>query len=93
MALRVVRLSEEGRNSMGMNSLLKAAATRNTQQVARLGREIMGGNGILLENFAMKALLDIESLVTGEGTNEMMDLLVGRELTGISAFTVPKPKF
>lgn len=46
----------------------------------------MGGNGILLENRVMQGLLDIESLITGEGTYEINTLLTGREITGFSSF-------
>jgi alkylation response protein AidB-like acyl-CoA dehydrogenase len=46
----------------------------------------MGGNGILIENRAMKALMDIEGVYTYEGTYEINTLVAGRELTGVSAF-------
>ena len=46
----------------------------------------MGGNGILLENQAMKALCDAEAVITYEGSYEINTLVAGREMTGISAF-------
>jgi alkylation response protein AidB-like acyl-CoA dehydrogenase len=47
-----------------------------------LAREICGGNGILLENHVMKALVDAEAMYTYEGTYEVQTLVSGRELTG-----------
>jgi alkylation response protein AidB-like acyl-CoA dehydrogenase len=47
-----------------------------------MAREVCGGNGILVENHVMKALMDIESMHTFEGTYEMNSLISGRELTG-----------
>ena len=47
----------------------------------------MGGNGIIHDNYCIKALADAEAIVTYEGTYDINSLLVGRELTGISAFT------
>jgi len=46
----------------------------------------MGGNGILLENRAMKHLADIEAIHTYEGTHEVNTLVCGREITGFAAF-------
>ena len=46
----------------------------------------MGGNGILLENQAMKHMIDVEVLITGEGTYEVNSLVAGRALTGEKAF-------
>jgi len=61
--------------------------SKMTREVCQLAREICGGNGILLENRVMKALMDLETIYTGEGTYEVNMLVSGRELTGgISAF-------
>ena len=46
----------------------------------------MGGNGILLENQAIKTLMDIEAIHTYEGSHEINTLVAGREITGIAAF-------
>jgi alkylation response protein AidB-like acyl-CoA dehydrogenase len=55
--------------------------------VTALGREIMGGNGILLDKGVMKLFLDLEVAHTYEGSYEVNMLISGRELTGgISAF-------
>ena len=46
----------------------------------------MGGNGILIENRAIKSLMDIQTVITGEGTYEINVLVAGKELSGISAY-------
>jgi len=52
-----------------------------------LARECVGGNGIIIDNHVMKALIDIETLHTYEGTYEVNMLVSGREITGgIAAF-------
>ena len=45
----------------------------------------MGGNGILLQNLAIKTLMDIEAIHTYEGSHEINTLVAGREMTGLSA--------
>jgi len=57
------------------------------RDVCKLAREVVGGNGILLENHVIKAMMDIESIYTFEGTYEVNTLVSGRELTGgLAAF-------
>jgi glutaryl-CoA dehydrogenase len=51
-----------------------------------MGREILGGNGILLENHIARHFADMEAVYTYEGSNEINMLVVGREITGIQAF-------
>ena len=66
--------------------MVKAECTANAREVTRLAREAMGGNGILLENQAIKALMDIEAIHTYEGSHEINTLVAGREMTGLPAF-------
>ena len=49
-------------------------------------RDLLGGNGILLENHVMRHMADIEAIHTFEGTETMQALIVGRDITGIGAF-------
>jgi len=49
-------------------------------------RDLLGGNGILLENHVIRHMADIESIHTYEGTETMQTLIVGRDITGVSAF-------
>ncbi|MCU0496545.1 MAG: acyl-CoA dehydrogenase family protein [Anaerolineae bacterium] len=67
-------------------SMGKYNNARKARQVALMAREVMGGNGLLIENHVARLLTDIEVIYTYEGTNEVQTLIVGRELTGINAF-------
>ena len=71
---------------MGQIAMSKAWITDRAREVARLGREICGGNGLLHENYVMRALTDIEGVYTYEGSYEVNALVAGRDLTGIPAF-------
>lgn len=71
---------------LGRIAMAKAEATRNCREVCQLAREAMGGNGIQIENQAMKALIDIEAIHTYEGSHEINTLVAGREMTGLAAF-------
>lgn len=87
---RLSQLHDQGKMTMGMVAGGKAWCSERLREVARLGREIMGGNGIIHDNYAMKALADAEAVYTYEGTYDMNALVVGRELTGVSAFKSKK---
>ena len=54
--------------------------------IAREAREMLGGNGILLEHRVIRHFADVEALHTYEGTESVQALLIGRDLTGFSAF-------
>ena len=71
---------------IGRIAMTKAECTRNCREACQLAREAMGGNGIQLENQAMKALCDIEAIHTYEGSHEINTLVAGREMTGLAAF-------
>ncbi len=58
-------------------------------QIAALARDLMGGNGILLDYRVMEHMADIEGAYTYEGTNDINMLIVGQAITGIKAFTAP----
>lgn len=66
--------------------MCKAHTTKLCREVCALAREVMGGNGIVLENHAMKQMLDIEGVYSYEGTYEINALVAGREMTGFAAF-------
>lgn len=78
-------LMAQGQAEMSMLSLAKYNHARKTRQITQMAREILGGNGILLENHIARLMLDAEAIYTYEGTNEINLLIVGRALTGISA--------
>jgi glutaryl-CoA dehydrogenase len=87
LCLQLARLMESGEITSPMLSLAKYANARKARQVAQLAREVLGGNGILIENHIARLMLDAEATYTYEGTNEINMLIIGRELTGISAFS------
>ena len=67
-------------------SLAKFHNTRTARDVARTARDMLGGNGILLENRVIQHLVDIEAIHTYEGTESVQALLIGRDITGVGAF-------
>lgn len=83
---RLSVLRDQGRMTEGQASLAKMNNAAKARQVVALGREILGGNGILLENHIARHFADMEAVYTYEGTNEVNTLVVGREITGIAAF-------
>ncbi|MGO1725971.1 MAG: acyl-CoA dehydrogenase family protein [Glutamicibacter ardleyensis] len=68
-------------------SLLKYHNTRAARRIAATARDLLGGNGILLENHVIRHLGDVEALHTYEGTESIQALILGRDLTGFSAFS------
>ena len=85
--IRLGRLIDEDRMSDTMAALAKYFCSVKARHVCRMARDILGGNGITLEFHVMRHLCDMEALVTYEGTAEIQSLLVGREVTGLGAFT------
>jgi len=83
---RVTRIYEAKKLTIARAAMAKAWTSRMGREVAQLGREMMGGNGIIMDNYAMKAVADAEAIYTYEGTYDVNALVCGRELTGISAF-------
>lgn len=83
---RLSKLRDEHKMTEGMASLAKQQCASRARQVVALGREIFGGNGILLENHIARHFADMEAVYTYEGTNEVNTLVVGREITGVQAF-------
>lgn len=85
---RITELYEKDNElSTAKIGMFKAWVTERARLICALGREIMGGNGLLQENYVMKALVDMEVLYTYEGTYDINALVAGSELTGLKAFT------
>lgn len=82
----VARLQAAGRLRDEQASLLKYACTRGARRVAQIARDMLGGNGILLEHRVMRHFADVEALHIYEGTESVQALILGRDLTGMSAF-------
>jgi glutaryl-CoA dehydrogenase len=83
---QMTRLDEAGQLSGPQASLAKYTCTRGAREIAAIARDLLGGNGILLENRVARHFTDIEALHTYEGTESMQALIIGREITGTSAF-------
>lgn len=87
MCVRMAELAETDRLTGPIASLVKMTTSRKALAMCREARDMMGGNGLLLENHVARHLTDMEVISTYEGTDSMQALIVGREITGISAFT------
>ena len=86
LALQLGRLKERGTLTPAQVSLAKWNNTRMAIDVARDCRDMLGGAGISAEYAPIRHMLNLESVITYEGTESVHQLSVGRELTGLSAF-------
>ncbi len=85
-ALRVGRLFDEGKAAPEMISLIKRNNCAKALDVARLARDMHGGNGIHGEYHVMRHLQNLETVNTYEGTHDIHALILGRAITGLQAF-------
>ncbi len=86
LALHLGRMKEQGTVRPDQISLGKMNNVREALKIAREARSILGGNGIALEFHIIRHMLNLESVYTYEGTNEVHTLIIGNAVTGISAF-------
>jgi glutaryl-CoA dehydrogenase len=84
--MQIGRLAEAGRLSPTVAGLAKMHNTRTAREVLAEARDLLGGNGILLQNHVIRHMADIEAIHTFEGTETVQTLIVGRDITGVSAF-------
>ncbi|HUA48087.1 MAG TPA: acyl-CoA dehydrogenase family protein [Solirubrobacteraceae bacterium] len=84
--LQIGRLAERGQLSDTIAGLAKLNNTRKARQVCAEARDMLGGNGILLDNHVIRHMTDVEAIHTYEGTETMQSLIVGRDITGVGAF-------
>jgi len=84
---RIGRLEETDDLSDTIASLAKLNNTVKAREVLAEARNLLGGNGILLENHVIRHMADMEAIFTFEGTETIQTLIVGRHITGASAFT------
>jgi alkylation response protein AidB-like acyl-CoA dehydrogenase len=85
MCARVSQLQDQGRMADEHASLAKAFCTVRMRESVGWARELMGGNGILLENHVGRYVADAEAIYSYEGTREVNTLIVGRAITGVGA--------
>jgi glutaryl-CoA dehydrogenase len=86
MSLQLGRLKDAGRMHPSQVSLAKWNNCRMALDVARDARDMLGGSGISAEYVPIRHALNLESVITYEGTETIHQLTIGRELTGINAF-------
>lgn len=87
IALHLGRRKDEGKLSPEQVSFGKFDNVRNALDVARIGRSILGANGITLEYPIFRHMANLETVFTYEGTNEIHTLVMGQAITGLNAFT------
>ena len=87
MAMRLGELKCAGREVPAQVSLAKMYNSRKAIEIARTCRELLGAHGILTDNHVMRRMVDLETVITYEGTEHIHALIVGSELTGIKAFS------
>ena len=86
LALQLGRLKDRGTMTAQQVSLAKRNNVDMACECAREARRLLGANGILVEYHSMRHLANLESVYTYEGTHDMHSLILGQEITGLSAF-------
>jgi len=86
LSLRLGRIKDKGELSPTQVSLAKWNNCRAAIDIARDARDILGGAGISAEYVPIRHMLNLESVITYEGTETVHQLVVGKELTGVNAF-------
>lgn len=86
LSLRLGRIKDKGQLSPTQVSLAKWNNCRAALDIARDARDILGGAGISAEYVPIRHMLNLESVITYEGTETIHQLVVGKELTGVNAF-------
>jgi glutaryl-CoA dehydrogenase len=90
LSIHVGRLKDAGELDPASVSMFKMNNVAKARRIAALAREVLGGNGILLDYRVMEHMADIEGVYTYEGTNDVNTLIVGQAITGHRAFS-PRP--
>lgn len=84
--VQIARLAIQGQLLPTVAGLAKLHNTRKARQILAEARDLLGGNGILLDFQVIRHMADIEAVHTFEGTETIQTLIVGRDITGVSAF-------
>src|SRR5262244_2433675 len=86
MVARTAQLADEGKLTDQQSALSKAFTTAKSRETVSRARELLGGNGILVDYNVARFFADAEALYSYEGTYQMQQLIVGKAVTGFSAF-------
>ena len=90
LSIHIGRMKDEGELDPATVSMFKMNNVAKARRIAATAREVLGGNGILLDYRVMEHMADIEGVYTYEGTNDVNTLIVGQAITGHRAFS-PRP--
>ena len=85
--IRLGRLKDEGTAPVELTSILKRNSCGKALEIARVARDMLGGNGISDEFGVIRHLVNLEVVNTYEGTHDVHALILGRAITGIPAFS------
>jgi glutaryl-CoA dehydrogenase len=91
MCWRLSKLADEGRMTAAMASMAKMNHAAKARAIVADARDILGGDGILLDSHVARHHADMEAVFTFEGTDSVQALIVGREITGLSAISGRRP--
>jgi glutaryl-CoA dehydrogenase len=86
LCVRMAQLEAEGRVGLEHAALAKLSTAEGARRVCSMARDMLGGNGVLLDHHVARHLADVEAVYTFEGTDTVQALIVGRAITGLSAF-------
>jgi len=87
VCVQLGRLKERGALTPVQVSLAKRAHVAMALDTARAARELLGANGILLEHPPIRHMMNLETVRTYEGTHDVHTLVLGRQVTGLDAFS------
>lgn len=87
MCHRMAELGETGQLTGPMASMVKMSTAQKAKWICAEARDMLAGNGILLERHVARHMTDMDVVSTYEGTDSIQSLLVGRDITGMSAFS------
>ncbi|WP_119069249.1 acyl-CoA dehydrogenase family protein [Rubrobacter indicoceani] len=90
LSIQTGRLKDDGELDAPIVSMFKMNNVARAREIAASARDVLGGNGVLLDYRVMEHMADIEGVYTYEGTNDVNTLIVGQEITGHRAFA-PRP--
>jgi glutaryl-CoA dehydrogenase len=92
LSIHIGRLKDAGQLDAPTVSMFKMNNVAKARNIAALARDVLGGNGILLDYRVMEHMADIEGVYSYEGTNDVNTLIVGQAITGYRAFSTRPPK-
>jgi alkylation response protein AidB-like acyl-CoA dehydrogenase len=86
LVARTAQLDDQGKLTDAQAALSKAFTTAKCRETVAWGREIFGGNGLSIDYNIGRFFSDAEALLSYEGTYQMQNLILGKAITGLSAF-------